>query len=69
LTKKLFSRNFQYNLLFNIKIDVVRHKITIGNECIIGAGAVLLENAAERNFYPGEPVKLFPISSDKLPLG
>ena len=47
----------------------IRNKITIGEKCVIGAGAVLLENAPERSVYLGEPAKLLPISSDKLPLG
>jgi hypothetical protein len=36
---------------------------------VIGAGALMLENAEDGSVYMGEPATLLPISSDKLPLG
>ena len=47
---------------------VVRNKVTIGDECVIGAGALILEDAKERSVYLGEPATLLPISSNALPL-
>jgi sugar O-acyltransferase (sialic acid O-acetyltransferase NeuD family) len=49
--------------------SIIRNKISIGNDCVIGAGALLLENAKDGSVYMGEPATLLPISSDKLPLG
>ena len=47
----------------------IRNKIVIGNECVIGAGAVVLESIDDRSVVMGEPARLLPITSDKLPLG
>lgn len=49
--------------------SIVRNKVSIGKECVIGAGAIILENTEDRSVYLGEPGILLPISSDKLPLG
>ena len=49
--------------------STVRNKVSIGNDCVIGAGALMLEDAADGSVYMGERATLLPISSDKLPLG
>jgi sugar O-acyltransferase (sialic acid O-acetyltransferase NeuD family) len=49
--------------------SIIRNKVSIGNDCVIGAGALMLENAEDGSVYMGEPATLLPISSDKLPLG
>jgi UDP-3-O-[3-hydroxymyristoyl] glucosamine N-acyltransferase len=46
----------------------VRNKITIARACVIGAGAVILEDTEERGVYLGRSAQQLPISSDKLPL-
>jgi len=49
--------------------SIIRNRISIGKECVIGAGAIMLENAEDRSVYQGEPATLLPISSDELSLG
>lgn len=49
--------------------STIRNKVSIGKECVIGAGAIILENTEDRSVYLGEPATKLPISSDELPLG
>ena len=49
--------------------SIIRNKVSIGNDCVIGAGALMLQDAEDGCVYMGEPATLLPISSDKLPLG
>jgi sugar O-acyltransferase (sialic acid O-acetyltransferase NeuD family) len=49
--------------------SIIRNKISIGKECVIGAGAIILENTEDKSVYLGEPATLLSISSDKLSLG
>lgn len=47
----------------------VRNKVSIGKECVIGAGALMLEDAEDGSVYMAKPATLLPIPSNKLPLG
>jgi sugar O-acyltransferase (sialic acid O-acetyltransferase NeuD family) len=49
--------------------SIVRNKVSIGEECVIGAGAIILQDTGDRSVYLGEPATLLPISSNELPLG
>jgi sugar O-acyltransferase (sialic acid O-acetyltransferase NeuD family) len=49
--------------------SIIRNRVSIGNDCVIGAGALMLEDAEDGCVYMGEPATLLPISSEKLPLG
>ena len=49
--------------------SIIRNKVSIGRECVIGAGAIILGNTEDRSVYLGEPATLLPISSDELSLG
>ena len=49
--------------------SIIRTRVSIGNDCVIGAGALMLEDAEDGSVYMGEPATLLPISSEKLPLG
>ena len=49
--------------------SMVRNKVSIGEECVIGAGALILESTEDRSVYLGEQATKLPISSNDLPLG
>lgn len=44
----------------------VRDKVRIAPSCIIGAGAVILNDTVEKGVYIARPADLLPITSDKL---
>lgn len=48
--------------------STVRNKINVAKECVIGAGALILEDTQEKEVYVGKPADLLPISSDQLPI-
>lgn len=48
--------------------STIRNKVTIGDACIIGAGANILEDIDDKSVIIGEPSRILPISSDKLPV-
>jgi sugar O-acyltransferase (sialic acid O-acetyltransferase NeuD family) len=47
--------------------STIRHGVTIGRETIIGAGAVITKDTAERSILAAPPARLLPGSSDRLP--
>jgi sugar O-acyltransferase (sialic acid O-acetyltransferase NeuD family) len=47
----------------------IRDRVKIARECVIGAGAVILQDTKPREVYLGRPGELLPIFSDQLPLG
>lgn len=44
----------------------LRNKVRIAPACIIGAGAVILDDTVEKGVYMARPADLLPITSDKL---
>lgn len=46
----------------------IRNRINIGRKCVIGAGAVMLQDAKEEEVYLGAQAELLPVTSDELPL-
>jgi acetyltransferase-like isoleucine patch superfamily enzyme len=48
---------------------VVRNNVTIVRECVIGAGALILEDIQERGVYMGKQADPLPKSSNGLPPG
>ena len=47
----------------------VRNKVTLSRETVVGAGAVILTDTAEREVYMAAAAERLPITSDRLTLG
>lgn len=46
----------------------IRNRVSIARECVVGAGALILQDTNEREVYMGTQADLLPITSDKLPV-
>jgi acetyltransferase-like isoleucine patch superfamily enzyme len=44
----------------------IRNRIHIGSECVIGAGALVLEDLNDKSVCLGTAAELLPISSERL---
>lgn len=48
--------------------SIVRNQVKIAAECVVGAGALILQNTREKQVYLGKHADLLSITSDELPL-
>jgi acetyltransferase-like isoleucine patch superfamily enzyme len=48
---------------------IIRNKVVIARECVIGAGALILQDTKPREVYAGRAADLLPITSDQLQIG
>ena len=46
--------------------STLHDSLTIGDECLIGAGAIISKNTTSRGVYITQPTKVFPKASDKI---
>jgi tetrahydrodipicolinate N-succinyltransferase len=46
--------------------STIRDGITIGSECVIGAGSLILENTNSQEVYTTEKAKLLSVKSNDL---
>lgn len=44
----------------------IRDNVSIGKECIIGAGALILNDTGEKEVYIGKPSELYPLDSERF---
>lgn len=44
----------------------IRDNVNIGKECIIGAGALILNDVADKEVYTGRPAELYRVDSEKF---
>lgn len=48
--------------------STIRNKVAVARECVVGAGALILQDTEEREVYMGKQAELLAITSDNLPI-